>query len=305
MTLLKTFIYVITIIVIITLTTTFAYNKYVENENIKLENERNAKKYALHLEEVALQSQKEFIKFIDFINTIPTTISLETANSITNNSLDQLRTNISEEVKDLNKTFNPNKEKAPQLDLTFYVSGAAEVFFDEKTVKVKDLLVSYDEELKKETTLREEQARIQAEQAAAEAEAENQRVLDAKKRSIIAAQQIQNTDVNTSNESVEVRIARLQAETGITIPVYLQEACGSAPTTPGYYIIACYQPVLHYISITQAGYNLSDASVKCSLLHENRHYWQDINGYIQVDSAGNILNRDWLEADAKANSCST
>lgn len=307
MTLFKTFFYIITFIILITIgyIVISSVSTYYENKNLEAIKQLEAD--TLPRKVVVEQSQEVFNDFTTFLDTTPTTVSLETAGNVNNETLSTLRKDILKQIDILNERFNPYNEDEVELPLDFYVMGAAEIYFNDKKAKVEGLLEKYNIELDAEKARIAETARIAAEQAAAEEAARiaEEQAYQARQARISSQRQINVEDVNTSNESVEVRIARLKAETNVSIPVYLQDACGSAPSTPGYYIIACYQPTLHYISITQAGYNLSDSSVKCSLLHENRHYWQDVNGYIQVDSSGNILNREWLESDAKANSCAT
>lgn len=303
MTPLKTFLYILTFIVIITIgyIVISSVSTYYENKNLEAVKQLEAN--ALPDEVVVANSQEVFNKVIILLNTTPTTISLETAGGINNPTLEDLRTNIMKQVDILTERFNPEHKEAVKIPIDFYVMGAAEVYFDEKTDKLDSLLENYDIELEAEKARIAEAARVAAEQAAAEEAARVAAEQAAAERAhIISQRQVNTEDRNTSSESIEVRIARLAAQAGVSIPVYYQDVCGSA--TPGYYIIACYQPVLHYISITSQGYNLSDNSIVCSLIHENRHYWQDINGYIQVDSNGTILNRAWLESDAEANSCS-
>lgn len=95
----------------------------------------------------------------------------------------------------------------------------------------------------------------------------------------------------------EDRLASLAAAAGATVPV-IQGYCSERTT-----VLGCYDTVDNYIIITDSGMNYSDEKVICVIQHEMRHKWQDDNGLIKFDANGAIINKDWIEKDARENGC--
>lgn len=95
----------------------------------------------------------------------------------------------------------------------------------------------------------------------------------------------------------EDRLTRLSEIAGVTVPV-VQGSCGTNPR-----VLGCYDTVDNYITITDVGMSRSDEKIICVLKHEMRHKWQDDNGLIKFDANGNIINKKWIEKDAKENGC--
>jgi hypothetical protein len=82
---------------------------------------------------------------------------------------------------------------------------------------------------------------------------------------------------------------------GIDIPIYYG-SCYS-DTTAADQILGCYYPGSNKIIITQYAGAWGEEHVKCVIMHEYRHYYQDIKGLMRVQK-GEIVNRDELELDA-------
>jgi hypothetical protein len=62
-------------------------------------------------------------------------------------------------------------------------------------------------------------------------------------------------------------------------------------------LLGCYYLGSDKIIITEYALAWGEDHVKCVILHESRHHWQDEKGLIKMEN-GEIVNRDWLELDA-------
>jgi hypothetical protein len=82
---------------------------------------------------------------------------------------------------------------------------------------------------------------------------------------------------------------------GVDIPI-MYGSCYSDKIAPDQ-ILGCYYPGSNKIFITEYALAWGEEHVKCVILHEYRHYYQDIKGLMRVQK-GQIVNRDWLELDA-------
>lgn len=203
--------------------------------------------------------------------------SLDSANahvsdtSVSNDALVSLRGEVAGEVA-LQRGLVSNSVdgvlRFPQVLLTV---SEMEAYITEHSGKVNELLASYD----------------------AEVGAEKQRIAEAEAaRSIVP--------VRSSGGDAESRIARIAAEVGVTVPVYIEEGCGGNFTN----ILGCYHLDGSYITVTQLGLSRGDNGLRCTLLHENRHAWQHASGFTDFLPGENEV--DWrarMEADAGANGC--
>ena len=95
----------------------------------------------------------------------------------------------------------------------------------------------------------------------------------------------------------EDRLSVLADIAGATVPV-IKGFCSHKST-----VLGCYDPNIKHIIITDSGMARSDEKIICVLKHEMRHKWQDDNGLIKFDSKGRIINKDWIEKDARENGC--
>lgn len=98
-------------------------------------------------------------------------------------------------------------------------------------------------------------------------------------------------------ETLQGRLNRIAASLGIHTPV-TSGACsypGIDPST----IRGCYAPGSNLIYITKYATMYDDSYVGCIMKHESRHVWQEASNLYQYKN-GEIINRDWLEADARA-----
>jgi len=98
-------------------------------------------------------------------------------------------------------------------------------------------------------------------------------------------------------ETLQSRLNRIATSLGIRTPV-ASGACsypGIDPST----IRGCYAPGSNLIYITKYATMYDDSYVGCIMKHESRHVWQESSGLYKYQN-GEIINRDWLEADARA-----
>lgn len=115
----------------------------------------------------------------------------------------------------------------------------------------------------------------------------------------IPAADFSDVEYTGPTEGVQERLNRLAQSLGITYPVVPTDCYipGQDPTA----IRGCYLTGTYYIGITKYALVYDDAFVSCVMRHEARHLWQDLNGLFDIQN-GEIVNRDWLEADATAHS---
>lgn len=135
-----------------------------------------------------------------------------------------------------------------------------------------------------------EQARLAAEQAAAE---------EAARAAAAAAAQNRGSSSSSPSrpgETREQRVNRLVASLPFSFPGAVQYwNCASVHSQA----LACYKDGVIYM--TPRGLSRSDCSVRGSLAHEWRHWWQHQNGKFELSADGTrYLNAEWLEADARA-----
>lgn len=106
-----------------------------------------------------------------------------------------------------------------------------------------------------------------------------------------------NVEYTGPTEGVQERLNRLAQSLGITYPVVATDCYipGQDPTS----IRGCYFTGTFFIGITKYALIYDDTFVSCVIRHEARHLWQDLNGLFQIQN-GEIVNREWLEADATA-----
>jgi len=87
------------------------------------------------------------------------------------------------------------------------------------------------------------------------------------------------------------RLARLSQGISIYVPPIVIAYCPIG--------VACYYPGDNYIIITPAWLNRPDCKVRTAIAHESYHYYQWVNGMIDMEG-GVIYNREELEAGANA-----
>lgn len=84
----------------------------------------------------------------------------------------------------------------------------------------------------------------------------------------------------------------------MTVPVFIAEGCGAVAGN----ILGCYYNGT--VTVTQLGLSRGDNSLRCTLLHENRHAWQHATGFLEILPGETEV--DWrarAEADADQNGC--
>lgn len=98
-------------------------------------------------------------------------------------------------------------------------------------------------------------------------------------------------------ETLQSRLNRIAGSLGISTPVTSGDCSypGIDPST----IRGCYAPGSNLIYITKYATMYDDSYVSCIMKHESRHVWQEASGLYKYQN-GEIINRDWLEADARA-----
>lgn len=155
-----------------------------------------------------------------------------------------------------------------------------------------------------EQELTNEKARIVAEEARKAAAAEAARIAALQTVVVKKPATVQNTTPRTGNspavpqntaaESAAARLQRLSASLPFsTVPVVIGDCSGTGVSGA----VACYM-WNDYIIITPGYLNRSDCKIRGAIAHENRHYWQYINGKVAHDGKGNVTNTADLEADA-------
>jgi hypothetical protein len=110
-------------------------------------------------------------------------------------------------------------------------------------------------------------------------------------------------EVATSNPAIPAQASKSQHLTnlalslGVNIPV-VNGPCLIAGVETGT-INGCYIPYSHYITVTDRGMSYGDDWLSCIILHEYRHYLQDVGGMYEYEN-GLISNYEELERDAAA-----
>lgn len=104
---------------------------------------------------------------------------------------------------------------------------------------------------------------------------------------------------NKSEENNLNRLQRIAQGIGITIPV-VSGTCARATGFASGVVAACFLMPEAIINVTLDGEALTDSELHCILIHENRHYYQYTNGLVQINEVGEVMNREWLEADAES-----
>lgn len=90
-------------------------------------------------------------------------------------------------------------------------------------------------------------------------------------------------------------LASVASQVGVTLPI-VYGSCHS-DTVNNEQILGCYYPKSNKIIITQYAAQYGEEHLKCVILHESRHHYQDIKGLMNIEK-GVITNRDFLEQDA-------
>ncbi len=99
-------------------------------------------------------------------------------------------------------------------------------------------------------------------------------------------------DGGGSDESLDSRVSRIFS----TLPFYLSYSIEGCPAGA----LACYTYTTHYLKVSTSIAGYGDCTIRNALAHEYRHYIQDISGWFEFDSNGQLTNRDWLESDTYA-----
>lgn len=102
--------------------------------------------------------------------------------------------------------------------------------------------------------------------------------------------------VEPEPETTTQYLNRLAKEQGVNVPIRFG-TCSIAGIDPAT-INGCYIPFSHYITITAKGMSYGESWTRCILVHEGRHYFQDISGMYQFLN-GYISNHQQLELDAQ------
>lgn len=95
----------------------------------------------------------------------------------------------------------------------------------------------------------------------------------------------------SNGETREQRVERLMNKVGVNIAYVIRDC--SIPNS-----IACYTPGTNQIVLVPRLFERSDCTVARAITHEYRHHQQWIQGLMQIEN-GVLINRDWLEADAR------
>lgn len=203
--------------------------------------------------------------------------SLDSANahvsdaSVSNDVLAGLRVSVSDEVGVQKGLISNSFDDALRFPGVVFARADMDAYVTEHSARLNELLASYDAEL------------VAEKQRIAEVEIEAP-------RSIVPVR---------TGESPESRIARIAAEIGVTVPVYIEEGCSGLAN-----VLGCYRFESVSISVTQLGLSSGDNSLRCTLLHENRHAWQHATGftaYLPGESEADWRAR--MESDAGVNGC--
>jgi hypothetical protein len=102
------------------------------------------------------------------------------------------------------------------------------------------------------------------------------------------------------DENPHVRIENAMAQLPFTIDFQIGDCAASVEANLLRTVRGCYRSGADHIVITEDGLDLNQCGLRVLIAHEYRHYHQWTAGQFQVDGAGTLVNRDDLEADARA-----
>jgi hypothetical protein len=120
---------------------------------------------------------------------------------------------------------------------------------------------------------------------------------DSAPEQVVQEKPVAPNTVIPAQASKSQHLTNLALSLGVNIPV-VNGPCLIAGVETGT-INGCYIPYSHYITVTDRGMSYGDDWLSCIILHEYRHYLQDVGGMYEYEN-GLISNYEELEIDAAA-----